>query len=168
MSPAPDAQTAAPSLSTIPSVRSQRSIAECLRALDQLSRKGKLPGYEPRGSDAFKVSLFGEPFDRDLIGSMKSLANGCEISFQTSLRMKAPLILAISIIVSIWPGVELMDALIPASWGWIDTWMWYMPLMIVPLPIFLPVMWRKSNKAAADHLGEQLERIRTAVDGRTA
>lgn len=82
------------------------------------------------------------------------------------MRLKAPLILAISVIVSIWPGVELMDALIPASWGWIDTWKWYMPLVIVPLPIFLPLMWRKSNRAAEDHLAEQLERIAAGVNAK--
>lgn len=70
----------------------------------------------------------------------------------------------ISVIVSIWPGVELMDSLIPASWNWIATWKWYLPLVIVPLPIFLPLMWRKSNRAAEDHLGEQIERISAVLD----
>ena len=37
--------------------------------------------------------------------------------------------------------------MIPASWGWWDTWTWYIPLCLLPLP-FLPRMWRRSEAAA--------------------
>lgn len=140
--------------------------AACLASLDKLARRGRLPGFEQIDDQSFKVALFGEPFDRDLIGEIRDRDGSVEIAFRSRLRMKIPLIFIVTVVVSIWPGVELMDALIPASWGWIDTWIWYLPLVIGPLPFVMPPMWRKSSRAAADHLGEQLERIANATNGR--
>lgn len=160
-------------LKAIPAIHSPYSPAELFARLDRLAVNGKLPGYEPIDEATFRVTLFGNPFDRRLIASIKSGASapeaggcacqGSTIEFRTSLRSKAPVVLIVSVLVSIWPGVRLMDALIPARWGWWPTWMWYLPLVIVPLPIFTIRLWRKSQLAAEDHLREQYERIAAAV-----
>jgi len=133
-----------------------------------MSLKGKLPGYEPIDAESFKVALFGEPFDRDLIASIESADAGSIITFTTKLHAKAPMTLLISVLLSIWPGVMLTDALIPSSWGWWPTWTWYLPMAILPLPYFLPRMWKKSRAASESHLREQLERIATASDANTS
>ncbi len=124
-----------------------------------MSLKGKLPGYEQLGASRFKVALFGNPFDGDLIATIEPTEAGSTITFTTKLHAKGPIVLIVSIVLSIWPGVMLTDSLIPGSWGWWPTWMWYLPLTILPLPYFLPKMWKKSRAESENHLLEQLQRI---------
>lgn len=156
-------------LDALPTIRTSRDAESIFAALDKLSLKGKLPGYEQIDERRFKVALFGDPFDRDLIATITpDERGGSVLTFNTKLHAKAPILLIVSIVVSIWPGVVLMDSLIPASWGWWPTWWWYLPLVIVPLPIFLPRIWKKSERSAADHLREQVVRIQTICEGATS
>ena len=56
-----------------------------------------------------------------------------------------------------------MDILTPASW-W-PTWTWYLPLVIVPTVLMAPGMWKKSERAAAEHAREQITTIAKRVEG---
>jgi hypothetical protein len=152
------------SLDDLPTLRTSKSASEILASLDRMSLKGKLPGYEPLGSSSFKVALFGNPFDGDLIATIEPSSAGSTITFTTKLHAKAPIVLIVSIVLSIWPGVMLTDSLIPGAWGWWPTWTWYMPLVILPLPYFLPKMWKKSRAESESHLLEQIERIAAHTD----
>ncbi|RMH30565.1 MAG: hypothetical protein D6693_00155, partial [Planctomycetota bacterium] len=79
-------------------------------------------------------------------------------------RAKTPALFAAVLAGSLWPGLPLLDAMIPAAWGWWPTWWWYVPLVIGPVPLVLPRMIRRSRGAATDHLREQLARIAGALD----
>jgi len=150
-------------LRVIPALTTPLTPADMIAALDRLARRGKLPGFDPRPDHGFTVSLFGEPFDMDLIAEAAPAGPGARLTFRTRVRGKAPAVLAGAIAVSIWPGLPLMDAVIPAAWGWWPTWWWYLPLVVGPLPFVLPGMFRKSRAAATDHLHEQLARIASAI-----
>jgi hypothetical protein len=129
----------------------------------QLSRKGKLPGFERRG-DAFHFAGFGEPFD--YVVSARADANG--ISFHGAMHRKMPLIFAIVIAISIWPGSWLTDSMLRSYFTWYNyaewvTYAWYIPLTVLPLLWMIPRMVRKSRVAAYSHAQEQIETLRTAL-----
>lgn len=156
--------TARLSLADPPTLRSGLSAAEVLDRLDRLSRRGRLPGYHATPSGGFKVALFAEPIDRELIATIEPDAAGVVIRFRARMKRRMPAAFAATIVVSIWPGVHLVDSLIPASWGWWPTWTWYMPLVILPIPATVPGMLGKSRRRAEEHLAEQVERIAGAID----
>jgi hypothetical protein len=155
------------SLHAPPAIRMRLSADEAIKRLDRLAVKGRLPGFATYPeSSRFEVVLFGEPFDRALVGTIHNSADSAQHTIDFTLRVKSrvPIIFAITIVLTIWPGVVLTDSLIPGAWGWWPTWWWYLPLVILPLPFMLPRMWKKSEAGAADHLREQYERIREALD----
>lgn len=144
---------------------------DAIARLDKLARRGKLPGFAVHpDSNRFEVAVFGEPFDRRLVGQVRADADGQQrrVEFTLQLKPKAPVIGAVVVALTVWPGVLLTDSLIPGRWGWWPTWWWYIPLVVVPLPFMLPKMWRKSEGIALEHLGEQHERIRSALDATVA
>ncbi len=144
---------------------------EALERLDRASRRGRLPGFEAlgpntRGCLRFEVAAFGEPVDHRLIGAVSEqdgASGGAAITFESKPRWKMPVFFLISVVVSIWPGLPIVDGLIPASWGWWPTWTWYIPLCLLPLP-FIPRMWRKSQAAAAKSAHEAVRKIAAELD----
>ncbi len=151
------------SIAAPPTLRAEIPGDEVLDRLDRLARRGRLPGYKPTPDGGFKVALFSEPFDRELVGTILPSEAGAEIRFRTRMKRRMPTALAVTVAVSVWPGVHLVDSLIPASWGWWPTWTWYLPLMILPIPAALPGLMKKSRRRADDHLAEQIERIAQAI-----
>jgi len=163
---APDHAPASP-LSSPPVIETPLPPDEALRRLDRLAVAGKLPGFKASGDGrGFHVAVFAEPFDRRLEAHMRDGGGGRTI-IETRVKMllKTPFIYTVAIGLAIWPGVALTDALIPASWGWIPTWQWYLPLLILPLPFALRGMVKRSDQAAREHLSEQIQRIAQATDG---
>lgn len=129
----------------------------------QLARKGKLPGFERRG-DAFTFAGFGEPFD--YVVTARPDANG--ISFHASVHRKLPLVFAVVILLSIWPGSWLTDSMLRSYFTWYNfaswiTYAWYIPLTVVPLLWIIPRMARKSRQAAFAHAQEQIQTLRAAL-----
>ncbi|MFG0326555.1 MAG: hypothetical protein ACF8SC_04705 [Phycisphaerales bacterium JB037] len=149
--------------STLPSVSSGGSPGEVIAALDAAARRGKLAGFEKRGGDGFVVDAFGAPFDYDLIGRVSGEGDGSEIRFSMERRKKMPIIAAVLLLVTIEPGRYFMDQLIPGEWGWINTMWWYYPLTILPLPWVWIGLSKRSERAAREHAGEQIEKVRGFV-----
>jgi len=147
----------------LPVVRTELGPDEILSRLDRAARRGGLPGFETDGAGDFRVAVFGNPFDRELVASISPAGDGSEIRFRPALLRKAPTILLASVAVSIWPGIEFVDILTPTSW-W-PTWTWYLPLVIVPPILMAPGMWKKSETAAAKHAREQISVIAKRVEG---
>jgi len=113
---------------------------------------------------SFRVSLFGEPFDRSLIGRIRPEPNGGGvIAWRVSLHRKTPIAFVVSTIIAIWPGLPMLDKVIPPAWNWWPTWTWYLPIVIVPTIVLAPIMWRRSERAAREHAQEQLGRISEAL-----
>ncbi len=136
---------------SLPRLRCEMSEAQAIERLATASKRGRLPGFR-RGESpqAFSAAVWGAPFDRELHGAIRATEDGksIEIRFTSPLLMKVPIIFAAVIVFSIWPGVWLTDSLIPGQWGWPATWMWYLPLTILPLFYYLPKTWKKSIQAA--------------------
>jgi hypothetical protein len=135
----------------LPTVTTALSVQEAIERLDRASRRGRLPGFarlpDLQGASRFKCAAFGEPFDREVVGVIEAAAGSSIVTLSARLVWKIPAILIGSTVLSIWPGLPIIDKLIPASWGWWETWTWYIPLCVLPLA-FLPLSWRKSERAA--------------------
>ncbi len=147
---------------------SPKSARAAIDACEALARAGKLPGFKRLAPTSCSSRIFGQPFDRDLLVDASDSANGSVVNLHTRLRRKFPVIFAVVAILTVWPGVWLTDSLIQtyfssaSSWV-IKTWMWYLPLSIIPLPFAARSMWRKSQHAAAEHFAEVQQRIAQAV-----
>lgn len=150
----------------IPALVVTLSDEEILARAEQLARRGKLPGFE-RGGDGslFRTAAFGAPFDYSLLARTASEGPGRVLRFEMRLRMRAPLIALIVTILTVWPGVWLTDSMLRTYFSGYDyrTWMWYLPLSVLPLPWYFPRALRKSREAAIEHAMELVERLRVAL-----
>ncbi len=153
----------------LPEVVADVGEPEVLRRLDRLAREGKLAGFHAGGAGLFEVAAFGEPFDRRLIATSTTESSRTKLKFRAALGMRMPLIYAGIVGISIWPGVWLTHSMLSTYWGWYGqwpewvTWAWYMPLTVLPLPLFIPRMVRKSETAAFEHAREQIGKIAGAL-----
>ena len=120
----------------------------------------------------FRALVYGEPFDRELLGMIQDsgAGDGCVIEMELRLLKKMPVMAIALVAVSIWPGVWLTDSMIqtyfpgyPNSF-WV-TAAWYLPLTVVPLPWMLRSMWRKSERVAKEELARTVGKIARLVDG---
>lgn len=130
-------------------------------ALSKAGRRGKLPGYDAPDDTSFRVDCDAVPFEYALVGSIKPVS-GQDPSTQVQLslvrRPLMPTIFALTIAVSIWPGVWLTDSILGVYWSTYSRWSasmpwltyaWYLPLTVLPLPW----MWRSfANKSKAQAL----------------
>lgn len=140
--------------------------AEIRRRMEVASRRGRVPGVHLReGETLFEVDGCGTPFEHHLVARGVEGASGTRVVFTLRRRMRVPLIFAALIVVSIWPGVYFMDQLIPGEWGWIPTWTWYMPLMVVSAPWMWVSSVRKSRAIATEDAASLVERVRVELGG---
>lgn len=140
--------------------------------VDALARSGKLPEFE-RGATVgtFSCVAFGNPFDYALFGTAEPQpsGSGSTIRFDLKMSQKLPLIFAIVIIISIWPGLPLTHSLLvsyidPGYMNLLNrfhlsTWMWYIPLTVLPLLWMIPKQLRQSREAALASAAESIEII---------
>lgn len=132
--------------------------------MDVASRRGRVPGcHRGEGLTLFVVDGCGTPFEHHLVARGTPEGNGTRVTFSLERRMKMPLIFAVLLIVTVWPGVHFMDQLIPGEWNWIPTWTWYLPLSIVPTPWFWVSTARKSRAMAEEDARGLIEKIRAEL-----
>ena len=152
----------------LPSVRSPLAPGEAIDRLATASKRGRMPGFIRLAPDSFAVDLFGVPWDRALVGTVAAEGTGSVIRFTRRDKRTMPYSWAAALILSVWPGVVLTDALIPASWGWIGThvYEWYLPLTIV-CNIWTWV-WaiRKVDATTKASAAESIAAVATEVTGR--
>jgi hypothetical protein len=153
-----------------PTIGAPLAPGEAIKRLDRASKQGKLAGFARLDGDRFRTLVYGEPFDRELLGTIREQGDGCEISLELRLLKKMPSIAIAMVVVSIWPGVWLTDSMIQTYFAgypnsfWV-TAAWYLPLTVIPLPWMLRSMWRKSEGIAREEFGKMVEKIVRAVDG---
>lgn len=152
----------------LPAISSPIAPAAILARLSTASKRGRLAGFiaEP-GGNAFRAALFSEPFDHELRAAIEPAPGGGSI-IRASARMlpKMPLIFAVVLIITVYPGVLLTDTMIPGEWGWIDTWIWYVPLTALPIPWIWAKLMKKSRTGAGLSAYELLHKLATEVEGR--
>src|SRR5689334_1427784 len=79
---------------------------EILRKLDGAARRGRLAGFVARsGEDLFEVEAYSAPFEHVLVAR----ADGTEprLTFRLQTLRKMPLIFAVVVVLSLWPGLPL-------------------------------------------------------------
>lgn len=138
--------------------------AEVRSRLERLSKAGKLAGYAS-GDDGHVATFaaFGNPFD----GRVDVARTGDGLRFDLRMSRRMPMIFAAALVLSVWPGLPLTDAFLQGfGWyerltsGWLQTWMWYVPLAAIPAPFALLAAIRKSRASAFEHAKETVERLR--------
>lgn len=139
---------------------------EVFARLEALARRGKLPEFSPgKERVLFSVHAYGAPFDHRLEGVARQVGPSLRISLRLRMLPKLPAIFGILTLLSIWPGVWLTDSMLRTYFNTYDyqTWMWYLPLSIVPLPWALRAMFRRSRAAAFASARESLAIIIPAL-----
>lgn len=141
--------------------------AEIIRRLEALARRGKLADFaETRGGPAiFTLIAYGQPFDYTLTASAAQEGSRTTLTYRLQRQPKAPAITAAVLAVTIWPGVWLTDSMLRTYWSSYDfaTWMWYLPITVLPLPWFWLRVSRRSQAAAEAHAAELAETIRAEL-----
>ncbi len=135
---------------------------EILRRLEVAARRGKLAGFNSRDSSClFSVAAFGDQFDYRLCASSQPVPGSRRLNFQLRMLLKMPLIMAVVLIITIWPGVWLTDSMLTTYFAWytIPTWIWYIPLTVLPIPWMWKRMHGRSKVAATEHAKEQIAKI---------
>jgi hypothetical protein len=155
-------------LRNLPEIHTNLSPAAFLAAADAASKAGKLPGFE-KTKGYFSTLLFGAPFDRVMDTTATDQGGKTIVRFRSRLLWKIPSIFVILIVFSIWPGVTLTDSLLRTYFtGYtIQTWWWYLPLTVLPLPWYIPKTVKKSEAscllAAMENIQLLAERTRSEV-----
>lgn len=159
----------------MPDIRSPLPPEEAVARLERLAKRGGLPGFDRLparaggacGETGFKALVFGAPFDRELIARAEAAeGGGCIIRGRARLRMKLPVMYAIIIALTIWPGVWLTDSMLRIYFSWyrIETWWWYLPLCALVIPA-VRKQWKASESAAASELAELSKKIAAETGG---
>lgn len=141
--------------------------SESLTRLSHAARRGRLPGFLQDGPDSFRVRVFGDPFDRRLVGRILPGPDGSRLTFSLRTLPLLPLVFIAIGITTVWPGIwltaSMLETYYPPSKDWIPIWWWYLPLTALPLPWVARSMWRKSQATAARETRETLSKIEAAV-----
>jgi len=155
--------------STLPELSSPFDSPKTLAKIQALSRRGKLPNFAAKPSDSpsigFSISAFGHPFDHILRATIVPTTTGSSITFSLTMARRVPIIMAVVILLTIWPGVWLTDSMLTTYFSGYDfaTWMWYIPITVAPIPF----MWRKwhqrSVAEAKQHAAESIEVVRSCL-----
>lgn len=156
---------------------------EVVERVGKRSKAGKLAGYTlitPASADGatVRVLAFGGIYDHELIcavtpgpggtggsGGPGGPGGGSTIAFDLRVLRKMPIIAAVMIIVTIFPGLPLTHSMLSLYFDWytIQTWWWYMPLVV----LMLPMMWKQykmARREALQHAQETIGKLRAELD----
>lgn len=160
---------------TLPQLHTSLGVDAILERLRTASKRGRLAGFSAPARAVpladFQVNAFGTPFEADLIGRLHSDAPSTgpsTIRFELHQRRLGFWLFAAGLILSVWPGVLIVDSMIPGEWGWPTTWWWYVPLTALPIPWALRAVRRKSLQTTTASANEMIEKVRAEVDGTIA
>lgn len=154
----------------LPAIVSPLAPAEAMDKLRVASKRGRMPGFEQRGPGTFSVELFGTPWDRLLEGAIAAEGTGSSVRFVRRDKRLVPGLWLAALVLSVWPGVILTDALIPASWGWIGThvWAWYLPLTIIGNVWTWIWAVRKADATTKASAAESIAAVASEISGRVS
>lgn len=145
-------------------LRSPLSSAEVVERLSRQSKKGKLPGFglvrKPASAGdegVVRLLVFGGIYDHEMLVRVVPAASGAgsELSMRVRLLQKMPAAAIAILVLTVFPGMYLTDSMLSTYFDWytIETWWWYMPLVL----LMLPVMWKQYTQARAEAQREAAE-----------
>ena len=151
----------------LPTIETTLDTPAIVDRLKVRSKRGKLAGFDEHPSSGIaSVAAFGSPFD----GILSIHHEQSIISFQLQLAKKLPTIFGTVLVLTIWPGMPLTDSFLHnfiwyervVAWG-LETWMWYIPTTILPLPFVWRTAIKKSRTSTHAHALETIEKIRPFI-----
>ena len=159
-------------------IASEKSGAAICDALERLSKKGKLPGFVRAGDGGlFSVDAQGAPFDRRLVGEAVEKDGQTQLRWRLVTPRKWPIGIALVLVLTVWPGLPITDSLmqtyLPESYGawtsgWFKTWMWYLPITVLPIPWFWKSTFAKMRASTLEHAIETRAKIRDAIGAQSS
>ncbi|GJM18406.1 MAG: hypothetical protein DHS20C14_06190 [Phycisphaeraceae bacterium] len=152
----------------LPEVAAPLAPPAVLDTLERLSKRGKLAGFRRIDARTFGATAYGNPFDRELVGTADAAGEGSRVGFALAWKRKLPGVFLATLVLSAWPGVHLMDSLMNTWFGWYPnafwvTCAWYLPLTVLPAPWAWSVAMKRSRRSSDEHAREQIEKIRAAL-----
>jgi len=148
-----------------------------MERLGALAKRGKLPGFEDRSeaelvshsdTHAFRVLVFGNPYDRELLGTIAPAGESSSIELESRLLRKFPTIVIVVMVLALWPGVWLTDSMLATYFSWYPNNFWITAAWYLPLTLLcIPVLWKqfsKSEAGCASETAELLKKIAAATD----
>ena len=158
----------------LPALSSHLTPDQILTRLEQAARRGKLPGFScgaghgDREAPLFTITDFGTPFESvlEVRAEKNAAAAGTRLRLRSRLKPLFPWIFALSLVVTVWPGVWLTDSLVRTYFSGYDirTWIWYLPLTAPFCPwAFWKAVKRSRGSAAAD-LADLIPRIAAEIE----
>lgn len=137
-------------------VQSTLSPAQIIERLARESKRGRLAGFRALrpcadGTPAAAVTAFGGLYDYDLIIRPRARDDGqagSRVGFELRLLRKMPAVAILLFIFSIVPGLQLTHSMLSIYFSWytIQTWWWYIPLVLLSAPL----MWRQFKQSQAE------------------
>ncbi len=148
----------------LPSIDTALDAGAVIDRLETLAKRGKLAGFRRVNGASFGVSAFGTPFDREMIGTV----DAGRVVFDLVWKRAMPTAFLVTLVVSVWPGVHLMDSLMNTWFGWYPnafwvTCAWYIPLTALPAPWAWKVAMKRSRAGSDEHARETIDKIRDAL-----
>jgi hypothetical protein len=118
----------------------------------------------------FEVREIGRPFESTLVATARDAgsAGGAsssaarQVDLELRMRPLVPVIFAIVLIVSVWPGIYLVDSMLRHYFSWygsVETWWWYLPLNVLTSPWAFASSLRKSRASAREEAGEVVKKL---------
>lgn len=136
------------------------------------SKRGRMPGFRDLGAGEggmvrFAAAIFGIWWDDDLVATVRPNGAGSKLELTRKRRVLIPAVILAVLVLSVWPGVLLMDTLVPSSWGWVGThvWWWYVPLTALSNAWGWFWAMGKTGAAMQVSVAETIAAIAKEVDG---
>ncbi|MGQ0627391.1 MAG: hypothetical protein ACT4PL_04730 [Phycisphaerales bacterium] len=152
----------------LPTVQTPLTTDEILSRLDNESRRGRLAGFErsaPGG--VFRFAAFGSYFDGLATARASSDGAGTRLVFDVALKPLLPWIKAVVMVLTVWPGVVLVDSFLANfhfARGWWPTWWWYIPLSAPFVPWTIWVSIRRSQAAVDASARETIAKLAVVLN----
>lgn len=139
---------------------------DLMESLARAGRRGRLPGFARIDNRRFRLDCDAVPFEYEILAEVEPEpeSRGSRISLRTRRKPLFPAIFAVTLVITVWPGVWLTDSLLATYWGaygqwtadmpWL-TYAWYLPLTALPLPWLWASLVRKSRAMAAESAAKQ-------------
>lgn len=156
-----------PNPNGLPIVECPLPPGEVMERARQMSKRGKLPGFAATSSARFRADAFATPFEHTLSCEIQATDQGSRLVFRATMNKRMPWVYALTLIVTVWPGVWVTDSMLKTYFSWytIPTWWWYLPLSVIPLPWMWRSFMNKSRASADLSAREVIADLATAVGG---
>lgn len=162
-------------METLARIETSLSPSDVVDRLSEMSRRGRLPGFSREGEGLFSALAYGwSILDQRMVCEAEE-GEPTLLRFRTVLPMKMPLVIAVILAATVWPGSWFTDEMLVTYWPWylkqVHAWpwltyAWYLPLAVLPIPFVFRIALRRSHAGAAESATELIERIGKELGGK--